>query len=56
MSQKLFIMVVGCKKEEHGETIVDDRWDMDIGKAVYPVVQSEYGCGDYSTKTLIIQI
>ena len=25
VSQKLIVMVVGCKKEDHGETVVDDR-------------------------------
>ena len=37
---KMFATVVACKKEDGGETIVDQR-SVDIGKAADAVVQTE---------------
>lgn len=55
VSLKIFATIVTrCKKQEQRETIVDNQRDMDIGKAADPVVQSEYVCGELSTKTLSI--
>ena len=51
VSYKIFAMVVTCKKQEQRETIVDDRRDMDIGKAADPLVESEYVCCELKTKT-----
>ena len=49
VSDKMFAMVVACKKEGGRETIVD-QWDMDISKAADAVVQTEYVCEELSTK------
>ena len=45
------MVIVAGKKQGQRDTIVDDQRDMDIGKAAYPLVESEYVCGELKTKT-----
>ena len=49
VSYKMFAIVVTCKKEDGRKTIVDQR-NVDIGKAVDAVVQTEYVYEELSTK------